>query len=338
MKWILCFGCVISLCVSALAERVYDEEGWPIDPPEMVAVMDYMTYLQKTTDLSKEDYDAIIEKMEALKKLDGEDGEYYQFFVPMEFLRMATHTGEYDENRDVVKYCIERLVELYLSGRSQSESYKYLCAFLYEFPVKLPAVEKYLRSRRHELMERFTEDLAVLYEQISQKREKTLQKDFKEWDKYYRTHFPLKIDYFAEIPEDPDAGWPKGLARTSRYPDLKRPYRVADPVEREEYIRMLPKAVAWLDLCELPDLRKDYANNEPKIYNAFAFFYDSGKSNMEELRKILNDRKISKHMQKAILEEMKKPYNASLARTLSWARYQKVWETGRDEAVPKYLP
>ncbi len=339
MKWTLWFWGVIAFCVSAFAWE-YDEEGLPIDPPEEVAVAEHLDYLQKSSDLSKEDYDVLIEKMENLKNVENKDDrEYLQVANSMEFLYMTEYTGECDENRGAVKFCIKTAVELYLSGSTQfAFDRENLYTILRNYPSKLPTVEKYLRSHRRELMERFVDDLAILYDQISQKKEKAWQKDLKEWDKYYQTHFPLKINYLAEVPEDEDAGWPDDLYCTPRYPDLERPYQVIDPKEREEYIRMLPKAVSWVKLCQLPNLRREYSEVELEIYNAFAFFYDSGKSNMKELRQLLNDRKISKHMQDAILEEMKKPYDSSLASTLGRERRQKAWETGRDEIVIKHLP
>lgn len=52
---------------------------------------------------------------------------------------------------------------------------------------------------------------------------------------------------------------------------------VKDPKQREEYIQMLPKALAWQELREIKKLRAAYVEIEPKIFNTFAFFYESWK-------------------------------------------------------------
>ncbi|MDO4585405.1 MAG: hypothetical protein Q4D62_15060 [Planctomycetia bacterium] len=191
---------------------------------------------------------------------------------------------------------------------------------LQPYPGNIPTVKAFLLENRREFVEAYVEGLAAYLELISKKREKELQKELEEWDEYYRTRLP-KFNFLAERPkggpESYKEGWPKGLGRTSRYPDLAWPYMVRDSQEREEYIRMLPKAISWLKLEEIPKLRKAYAEMEPEIFNTFAFFYDSGRENMKELRKMLNEKNVPQSMQKKIFEEMKKPYDAGLRLRLS---------------------
>ncbi len=156
------------------------------------------------------------------------------------------------------------------------ERFKEVHRLLRNYPVRLPLVADFLQEHRQELMEHYVEELAVYLEMISRKREKELQKDMDECDEYYHLRLP-KFTYPIKRPENRDAGWPEKLGKSPRYPNMERPYMVKDPKQREEYIRMLPKALAWQELHEIKKLRAAYVEIEPKIFNTFAFFNESGK-------------------------------------------------------------
>ncbi|MDO4569781.1 MAG: hypothetical protein Q4D38_05310 [Planctomycetia bacterium] len=320
MKWNGWFLCLLFLgFLPVWAEEEYDDFGEMEYTPEQEM---FLTALDLVKNAAPEDREELYKKMEtALVPLLKESWPRTYFFMVLNLVR---DVGESEENRPLLRRCLEGVKADYLSidPKWRYQSVENLHWILQEYPAQIPMVKSFLLENRKELMEAYVDGLAVYLEMISEKREKELQKEVKEWDEYYHTKLP-KFNYLAKAPEGPEGykeGWPEGGVGLSGRYVITWPYRVEDPAERAEYCRMLVKAKSWFPLRQMPELRRAYAEMEPEIFNCFAFFYESGAQNMKELRQMLNEKKVPKNMQEKIFEEMKKPYSANLWFRLSCER------------------